>query len=73
MNGISLSLSLSLSKILTTHAMEEADHLCTRIGIMNFGRLRLLGTQNRLLAKFGTGYQLAFNCASGHVGDVESL
>jgi ABC-type multidrug transport system ATPase subunit len=41
--------------------MEEADHLFTRIGIMNFGRLRCLGTQNRLKSKFGTGYQLAFN------------
>ena len=76
----SLSLSLSLSpfsapsfQILTTHAMEEADHLCTRIGIMNFGRLRCLGTQNRLKSKFGTGYQLAFNCAPGRVSDVEKF
>ena len=70
--ALSLSLSLSL-QILTTHAMEEADHLCTRIGIMNFGRLRCLGTQNRLKAKFGTGYQLAFNCAPGRVTDVEKF
>jgi ABC-type multidrug transport system ATPase subunit len=53
--------------------MEEADHLCTRIGIMNFGRLRCLGTQNRLKSKFGTGYQLAFNCAPGRVSDVEQF
>ena len=53
--------------------MEEADHLCTRIGIMNFGRLRCLGTQNRLKSRFGTGYQLAFNCAPGRVSDVESF
>ena len=26
-----------------------------------------------LKAKFGTGYQLAFNCAPGRVGDVESF
>ena len=68
-----LSSPLSSLQILTTHAMEEADHLCTRIGIMNFGRLRCLGTQNRLKSKFGTGYQLAFNCAPGRVGDVESF
>ena len=37
---------------------------------MNFGRL---GTQNHLKAKFGTGYQLAFNCAPGHGGYVESF
>ena len=71
--SLSLSLSLSLSKILTTHAMEEADHLCTRIGIMNFGCLCCLGTLNRLKEKFGTGYQLAFNCTPGHVGDVKSF
>jgi ABC-type multidrug transport system ATPase subunit len=59
------------SVILTTHAMEEADHLCTRIGIMNFGRLRCLGSQNRLKAKFGTGYQLKFHCTPGRVSDVE--
>ena len=53
--------------------MEEADHLCTRIGIMNFGRLRCLGTQNRLKSKFGTGYQLAFNCAPGRVSDMEKF
>ena len=38
---------------------------------MNFGRLRCLGTQTRLKSKFGTGYQLTFNCAPGRVGDVE--
>ena len=30
-----------------------------------------LGTQNRLKSEFGTGYQLAFNCAPGRVSDVE--
>ena len=40
---------------------------------MNFGRLRCLGTQNRLKSKFGTGYQLAFNCAPGRVSDVEKF
>ena len=74
----SLSLSLppspSLPQFLTTHAMEEADHLCTRIaGIMNFGHLCCLGTQNRLKSEFGTGYQLAFNCAPGCVSGVEKF
>lgn len=53
--------------------MEEADHLCTRIGIMNYGRLRCLGTQNRLKKRFGSGYQLAFQCAPGHASTVESF
>ena len=46
--------TLSLSQILTTHAMEEVDHLCTRIGIRNFGRLCCLGTQNRLKSKINS-------------------
>jgi ABC-type multidrug transport system ATPase subunit len=61
------------SVILTTHAMEEADHLCTRIGIMNYGRLRCLGTQTRLKAKFGSGYQLQFHCEKGRSHEVEEF
>ena len=38
---------------------------------MNYGRLRCLGSQNRLKAKFGTGYQLKFHCSPGRVNDVE--
>lgn len=30
--------------VLTTHSMEEADVLCNRVGIMNKGILRCLGT-----------------------------
>ena len=59
-------------EILITHAM-DSNHLCTRIGIMNFGRLHCLGSQNRLKSKFGIGYQLAFNCAPGRVSDVEKF
>ena len=53
--------------------MEEADHLCTRIGIMNYGRLRCLGTQNRLKTRFGSGYQLTFQCAPGYAPMVENF
>ena len=38
---------------------------------MNFGCC--LGTQNWLKSKFGTGYQLAFNCVPGRVSDVEKF
>ena len=40
---------------------------------MSFVRLRCLGTQNWLKSKFGTGYQLVFNCAPGRVSDVEKF
>ena len=38
--------------------MEEADTLCSRIGIMALGTLRCLGSQHHLKAKFGDGYKL---------------
>jgi len=44
--------------ILTTHSMEEADTLCTRIGIMAAGRLRALGTAQHLKSRYGTGFHL---------------
>ncbi len=35
----------------TTHYMEEAEHLCDRIGIMAHGKLIAMGTLDELLAK----------------------
>ncbi len=43
--------------ILTTHAMEEADALATRIGIMVKGGLRCLGSPVHLKTRFGDGYK----------------
>lgn len=39
------------SIVITTHSMEEADALCSRIGIMAGGCLRCLGTQVHLKNK----------------------
>ncbi|KAJ3035426.1 ATP-binding cassette sub- A member 5 [Rhizophlyctis rosea] len=44
--------------VLTTHSMEEADALSTRIAIQVSGRLRCIGTPQHLKTKFGSGYQL---------------
>ena len=48
----------SRSVVLTTHSMEEAEALCTRIGIMVKGQLRILGTPQHLKDKFGSGYEI---------------
>jgi ABC-2 type transport system ATP-binding protein len=37
--------------ILTTHAMEEAEELCDRVGIIDHGKLIALGTPKELIAK----------------------
>lgn len=42
--------------IITTHSMEEAEALCTKVGIMVGGRLRCFGTIQDLKSKFGHGY-----------------
>ncbi|KAJ3089924.1 hypothetical protein HK102_005148 [Quaeritorhiza haematococci] len=44
--------------IVTTHSMEEADALCTRLGIVCDGRLRVLGSQVHLKHKYGDGLKL---------------
>ena len=38
---------------MTTHYMEEADHLCSRIGIMQAGKLAALGTPQELKSAIG--------------------
>lgn len=44
--------------MLTTHSMEEADALCTRIGIMVNGELKSLGTPQELKHMYGGGYRV---------------
>ncbi|XP_078610116.1 cholesterol transporter ABCA5-like isoform X1 [Branchiostoma floridae x Branchiostoma japonicum] len=48
----------SRGAILTTHSMEEADALCSRVGIMVNGQLRCLGSTQHLKTKYGSGYML---------------
>ncbi|KAJ3414934.1 hypothetical protein HDV05_005883 [Chytridiales sp. JEL 0842] len=44
--------------LITTHSMEEADALCTRIGIVCDGELQVLGSQLHLKKKFDEGLKL---------------
>lgn len=39
--------------LLTTHDMNEADHLCDRIAIMNGGKIAVIGTPDKLKADLG--------------------
>lgn len=50
--------------LLTTHSMEEAEALCTRIGIVAAGELRCIGTAQHLKLKIGKGYFLTVNLIS---------
>jgi ABC-2 type transport system ATP-binding protein len=44
--------------LLTTHYMEEADHLCQRLAIMDHGKILALGTPNQLKSNLGSGSTL---------------
>ncbi len=48
------SLHGDVTVILTTHYMEEAEELSDRIGIMQGGRIKALGTPGMLIEKTGT-------------------
>lgn len=50
--------------LLTTHAMEEAESLCDRIGIMKKGRLCCIGTISRLKELYGSGYRVSISVHS---------
>jgi ABC-type multidrug transport system ATPase subunit len=44
--------------VLTTHSMEEAETLCSRLGVISEGRLLCVGSSLHFKRKFGTGYTL---------------
>ncbi|XP_034945670.1 ATP-binding cassette sub-family A member 5-like [Chelonus insularis] len=51
--------------ILTTHSMEEADALCSRVGIMVKGELRCIGSTQHLKNLYGAGYTLEMKLLGG--------
>ncbi|KAJ4824173.1 hypothetical protein Tsubulata_111903 [Turnera subulata] len=42
--------------ILTTHSMEEAEHLCDRLGIFVDGSLQCIGNPNELKSRYGGSF-----------------
>jgi len=56
--------------VLTTHSMEECEALCHRIGIMSKGKLRCLGTLQRLKNRHGKGYHVEVSCPEANADRV---
>lgn len=50
---------------LTTHSMEEAEHLCDRLGIFVDGALKCMGSPKQLTARYGGAYVLTLTCEPG--------
>ncbi|MFS7977586.1 putative ABC-type sulfate transporter [Helianthus anomalus] len=59
--------------ILTTHSMNEAQALCTRIGIMVGGKLRCIGSPQHLKTRFGNHLELEVKPTEVCSGDLERL
>merc|ERR1712137_380499 len=50
--------------ILTTHSMEEAEALCSRIAIQVDGKFRCLGSSQQIKARYGQGLELNVRLAT---------
>ncbi|CAM9161961.1 unnamed protein product [Phaeothamnion confervicola] len=61
------------SVVLTTHSLEECEALCTRVGIMVGGRLKCLGSCQRLKDRYGQGYVVEVRADESRHAEVASL
>jgi ABC-2 type transport system ATP-binding protein len=62
--------------ILTTHYMDEAEHLCDRVAIMDHGRIIALGTPQQLIASVGGDHIVKFavtHSANGNLLNADRL
>jgi len=50
--------------IMTTHAMEEAEALCQRLGIMVAGKFKCVGTLQEIKETYGLGFEIEFSLNS---------
>jgi hypothetical protein len=56
--------------ILTTHSMEEAEALCSRIAIQVDGQFRCLGTPQQIKSRYGQGLELNVRLSTPTVEDI---
>ncbi|KAK1277195.1 ABC transporter A family member 1 [Acorus gramineus] len=59
--------------ILTTHSMNEAQALCTRIGIMVGGRLRCIGSPQHLKTRYGNHLELEIKPTEVNFTELDNL
>jgi len=71
-----------MAVLYTTHYMEEAEHICSRVGIIDHGRLIAEGTRRELVEQLGerdriemsaTGNLEAFAAACRSISGVDSV
>ncbi|CAD8172616.1 unnamed protein product [Paramecium pentaurelia] len=59
--------------ILTTHSMEEAEALSTKIAIQVSGNLRCLGSVQHIKSKFGKGYEIEVKLEKPQKNEIQLL
>jgi ABC-2 type transport system ATP-binding protein len=62
-----------LTVIYSTHYMEEATRLCSRIGVIDHGRILALGTVEELLERLPFEDEIRFPASAGLEGFVRTL
>lgn len=59
--------------LLTTHSMEEAEHLCDRLGIFVDGSMQCVGNAKQLKARYGGSYVFTITTPSNYEQEVDSM
>jgi ABC-type multidrug transport system ATPase subunit len=59
--------------LISTHLMDEAEYLSSRIAIMSHGRLRCLAGQQRLKTLYGNGYKIVANYSENDRDRADAL
>jgi len=59
------NVSKNRSVVLTTHSMEEAEALCSRLTIMVAGQMKCIGSVQHLKSTYLNGYTVDLQCSMG--------
>lgn len=59
--------------ILTTHSMEEAEALCTKMGIMVGGNFKCFGSSQHIKDKYGDGYEFEIKIKSLEEAEIMQI
>ena len=61
------------SVVLTTHSMEEAEALSTKLAIMVEGSIECIGSVQELKNKYGKGFEVEVKLDSADKSDIERI
>lgn len=53
--------------------MEEAEALCTKMGIMVAGKFKCFGSSQHIKSKYGTGYEIEIKIKTLDEGELQEL